>query len=324
MFLNDKGLGVKQNTLGSNKNLQTSIQSSDSNKAEVGARAFLAALPRGSCRLEPALFVSELRQRLGVPDAAEDTWCPLCNAVLDRYSHHAALCCAGGERNQRHHALRDLVYHWATRAGMQPEREKAGLLLPQRPEDTALARRRPADVYLPCLRGSPTALDLAVTAPQRLESLAQASQEATSSAGAYAQRKPTICKRLGCVPSKVFVSNPWLSSALGPGTRLRPRSCGKSPVRLQPARELTARLCMANSYKSLALPPDGFVPAPSCAAGPNLAFVLIQPLLQRACLRRPSADAMSAWVFPCLWGPGGRKWIQLQGETMAGWLLCSG
>ena len=109
MFLNDKGLGVKQNTLGSNKNLQTSIQSSDSNKAEVGARAFLAALPRGSCRLEPALFVSELRQRLGVPDAAEDTWCPLCNAVLDRYSHHAALCCAGGERNQRHHALRDLV-----------------------------------------------------------------------------------------------------------------------------------------------------------------------------------------------------------------------
>ena len=67
-------------------------------EAEVGARAFLAALPRGTCRLEPALFVSELRQRLGLPDAAEDTWCPLCNSVLDRYSHHAALCSAGGEK----------------------------------------------------------------------------------------------------------------------------------------------------------------------------------------------------------------------------------
>ena len=160
-------------------------------EAEVLARAFLAALPRGSCRLEPALFVAELRQRLGVPDAAEDAWCALCNGVLDRFSHHAALCCAGGERNQ-HYAVHDLIYHWATRAGMRPEREKTlacCYLSGLKTQDTALARRRPADVYLPCLQGSPTALDTAVTAPQRMESLAQASQKAASSAAAYAQTK---------------------------------------------------------------------------------------------------------------------------------------
>ncbi|CAE7257961.1 unnamed protein product [Symbiodinium microadriaticum] len=266
-------------------------------EAEVGARAFLAALPRGSCRLEPALFVSELRQRLGVPDAAEDTWCPLCNAVLDRYSHHAALCCAGGERNQRHHALRDLVYHWATRAGMQPEREKAGLLLPQRPEDTALARRRPADVYLPCLRGSPTALDLAVTAPQRLESLAQASQEATSSAGAYAQTKADhlqtarVCAEQGVrfQPMVVECTGAWDKAA--------------AKVLWEIARAVAAR--------------EG-------ADGQALHGELLQELgvtarrfRARAILRRRAELGLCADTATAT--AGGRKWIQLQGETMAGW-----
>ena len=58
------------------------------------------------------------------------------------------MCLAGGERVLRHNALRDLVYSWAERACLRPEKERAGLLLPQRPDDVSSARRRPADVYL--------------------------------------------------------------------------------------------------------------------------------------------------------------------------------
>ena len=158
-------------------------------EAEPGARAFLAASPVGRTRMDSAIFVAELRQRLGMPDAASDLWCPQCQGVLDRFSLHAATCVAGGERNQRHNALRDLLCSWAERAGLQPEKERPGLLLPQRPEDSRLAQRRPADVYLPSLKGFPAALDLAVVAPQRQESLAQAGQRALAAATAYSRTK---------------------------------------------------------------------------------------------------------------------------------------
>jgi hypothetical protein len=65
-------------------------------EAAPGARAFLAARPHGLLRMEPAIFVTELRHRLGLPDAAEDTWCPQCNGVLDHFSLHAGACSAGG------------------------------------------------------------------------------------------------------------------------------------------------------------------------------------------------------------------------------------
>ena len=87
-------------------------------------------------------YICELRVRLRIPDAESDTWCPLCDAVLDHHSHHAGMCVAGGERTQRHHAVRDLVHSWAQRAGLRPEREKAGLLLPSNPEETGQANRR--------------------------------------------------------------------------------------------------------------------------------------------------------------------------------------
>ena len=158
-------------------------------EAEPGARAFLAAVPAGRKRMEPAAFVAELRQRLGVPEAAEDSWCPRCDSILDRFSHHAGLCAAGGERTLRHNALRDILCTWADRAGLQPEREKVGLLLPQRPEETGLDRRRPADIFVPSYLGSPVAFDLAVTGPQRLETLGEAARKALAAATAYADVK---------------------------------------------------------------------------------------------------------------------------------------
>ena len=156
---------------------------------EPGARAFLTAVPSGRCRMEPASFVAEVRLRLGIPDSASDTWCPKCDAVLDAYSHHAGLCSVGGERTQRHNAVRDVVCTWTERAGLQPEKERASLLLPRRPEDVHLSRRRPADIYVPCLEGTPTALDFAITGPQRTESLSQAMHQPVSAAAAYADLK---------------------------------------------------------------------------------------------------------------------------------------
>lgn len=79
-------------------------------EAEPGARAFLAAPPAGRTRMEAAVFVVELRQRLGVADAAVEAWRPRCDSVLDKFSLHAATCSAGGERTTRttrHNALRD-------------------------------------------------------------------------------------------------------------------------------------------------------------------------------------------------------------------------
>ena len=149
-------------------------------EAQPGARAFLAAVPRGRCRMDPPAFITELRLRLGMPEANANVWCPRCDGILDAYSHHAGICTVGG---------RDLVCSWALRAGLQPEKEKAGLLLPQRPEDIQLSGRRPADIFVPCLEGSPSALDLAITGPQRIGSLPQASVEAVSAAAAYAAVK---------------------------------------------------------------------------------------------------------------------------------------
>ena len=143
----------------------------------------------GEITMEPAVFVQELRFRLGMPDASEDTWCPKCDAVLDKLSHHAAVCVAGGERTLRHNAVRDVVFDWAVRAGLAPEKERAGLLPPHASEDASSARRRPADVYLPSWAGSPAALDFAVTAPQRQETLAQAGKEAGAAAADYARHK---------------------------------------------------------------------------------------------------------------------------------------
>ena len=184
-------------------------------EAEAGARAFLVATPSGRKRMESAAFVAELRQRLGVPDASADVWCPKCDGVLDARSLHAATCSSGGERTLRHTAVRDLLCWWAERSGLQPEKERPGLLLPQRPEDAQHALRRPADVYLPCLSGSPAARDLAITAPQRQESLTQASREALAAAKAYAHHKSAFLDtaRLCEVQGVKFV--PMVAEATG-------------------------------------------------------------------------------------------------------------
>ena len=82
-------------------------------ESDAGARAFLTAVPRGITQMEPAVFVVEVSQRLGLADAASDGWCPLCDGVLDRHSYHASTCVAGGERSARHNSVRDRLCWWA-------------------------------------------------------------------------------------------------------------------------------------------------------------------------------------------------------------------
>ena len=41
-------------------------------EAEPGGRAFLAAVPAGPKRMEPAVFTAELRHRLGVAEASSE------------------------------------------------------------------------------------------------------------------------------------------------------------------------------------------------------------------------------------------------------------
>ena len=135
--------------------------------------------------MEPAVFIAELRHRLGVPDAVADGWCPRCDGVLDSLSFHAGVCMAGSERTQRHHALRNLVCSWADRAGLQPEKERPGLLLPQQPEDTGVTPELLVDDQVPSFSGKPTAFDLAVTGFQLQASLAEASRQGGAAAAAY-------------------------------------------------------------------------------------------------------------------------------------------
>ena len=104
-------------------------------EAGPGARRvpLLCALwpPSGRTRMEPLVFIAELRVRLNVPEASADTWCPRYDTVLDTHGYHSGICSTGGERTLRHNALRDLVFQWCGRGCLLPERERPGLLLPQ-------------------------------------------------------------------------------------------------------------------------------------------------------------------------------------------------
>ena len=108
------------------------------------------------------------------------------SAMQSWTASHTTLQCAW--RTQRHHAIRDRLAWWLDVAGLKPEKEKTDLLLPQRPGEVA-SGRRPADIFVPSFASSPTAFDIAVTAPQRAESLAAASQKALAAATAYATTK---------------------------------------------------------------------------------------------------------------------------------------
>ena len=94
-------------------------------------------------------------------------------------------CVVEGEIAPADNLVRNMAYHAASAAGLNPELERPGLL-PQRPlfgslyenggsmqeGDSSPSARRPADVYIPRWRGGPPAAwDFAVTSGLRAEAL---------------------------------------------------------------------------------------------------------------------------------------------------------
>ena len=120
---------------------------------------------------------------------------------MDIYGDHCLVCSNGGERTKRHNLLRNHVYHFCAGAGLAPELEKPGLLMPRPymgalPEDGKAVEdpsaRRPADVFLPRWRhGTPVALDFAVTSGLRSDSVVASAQDAASPLRAYEDFKRT-------------------------------------------------------------------------------------------------------------------------------------
>jgi len=166
---------------------------------------YLQATPSKAAKLnnEPALFVGMLKRWLRMPFAPQDTECPCCDGVLDRFGDHALVCCGGGDRTRRHNLLRNMAFHAAEAANLQPELEKPGLL-PQRPlagstydngapiseHDFNHGARRPADVFIPRWRsGPPAAWDFAVTSGLRVDLQAQAASSADAVTARYEDAK---------------------------------------------------------------------------------------------------------------------------------------
>ena len=66
--------------------------------------------------------------RLGLELLATDTWCPLCDEILDTRASHAMACMSGGDAVRLQNELRDAVFVKCMAAGIQGHREQAELL----------------------------------------------------------------------------------------------------------------------------------------------------------------------------------------------------
>ena len=100
---------------------------------------------------DPAAFVIELKVRLLLDENAAQSFVP--DGVEDAKCHHAqGLCAAGPDRILKHNPMQNEVGHFAGRAVLNLELEKAGPLPPS-PEEPSADRRRTAHVYLPSWSG---------------------------------------------------------------------------------------------------------------------------------------------------------------------------
>ena len=60
--------------------------------------------------MEQTIFIPELRRRFQIPDAEGDSWCALCDAVVDCHNHHAEMCVARGVPKAQN--VGDIVSPW--------------------------------------------------------------------------------------------------------------------------------------------------------------------------------------------------------------------
>ena len=144
-----------------------------------GSGAWLHGFPSRAAKtlIDAPLFRIAIKRRLRMPILHEPCHCPSCGTGLDIYADHALVCMCGGDRTLRHNALRDTANWFAKTAGLNPVKEKAGLL-PPRPDADSIREglttrgRRPADIWLPqWLENGPAAWDFAVASGLRADEI---------------------------------------------------------------------------------------------------------------------------------------------------------
>ena len=142
-----------------------------------------------------------------------DAWCPRCDGILDRFSHHAGLCLAGGDaRAAAPCCPRRSLQVGGARWAATRERSPACCC------PSGLRRWGWPEGALPTsLLTSVLPLDIAVTGPQRQETLAMAARKMLASAAAYAETKKShlntaeLCQQQGVkfFPLVAETTKPW-------------------------------------------------------------------------------------------------------------------
>ena len=166
-----------------------------------GAGSWLHAVPAKALgtHVDPLLFRTMAQRWLRVPVFEAEFHCPFCDDIIDKFGDHCLTCACGGDRTKRHNLLRNEVFHFCNSSGLNPELERPGLLQP-RPltgaayEDGAArdvgGGRRPADVYLPrWRRGTPAALDFAVTSGLRSDIVNRSAEDGSAATRRYEHYK---------------------------------------------------------------------------------------------------------------------------------------
>ena len=152
------------------------------------------------------------------------------------------MCCRRGADS----TVRDLLASCCARAGLQPEKERRELLLPQRPDDCGVQRRRPAEITCLACR----ALLLHWTWPSLAFSGTRPSPRPAKQVVARRQpmlpSSPPIKTRPSCVRNRTSTSSLLLPKLLALGMRLLPKFSARSPVRQPPVKapRLSYRACL--------------------------------------------------------------------------------
>ena len=158
---------------------------------------------------------------LGIP-VAQGQGCSQCNAALDAYGHHHALCCKlAGDVVSRHNRLRDIFNDFCHSACLAPQLEMGGW---------SRDHTRPADVLVPnWVLGKPAAFDLSVTSTLNAQIFQEACVAAGLAALAAQIRKHRVngerCRDLSwaCIPFVVETYGCWGTEAIQALSRLATR-----------------------------------------------------------------------------------------------------
>ena len=136
-------------------------------------------------------------RRLGV-EICEQSPCPFCLGVMDKWGAHCESCMSGGDKTVTHHKIRDDLYVQARRAHTAPQHEAVGVARLLGLQVGPDSQERPADVLLCRAQdirtgsdwgASKVALDVGIVCPQAMGHLGVAAQGQLGAAQKYVREK---------------------------------------------------------------------------------------------------------------------------------------